>query len=246
MLGYVWSLWENNVALNQLHSDWYVLSWAAKWLGEADVMYQDQRFAANIEDDGELLHGIWNLLDAADIVVTQNGRAFDQKKLFARFIINGFKPPSSFKHVDTKVIAKRHFGFTSNKLEYLAEKLCARFRKLKHQRYPGFDLWRACLAGDQKAWEEMERYNRQDVLALEELYLKLHPWDNSVNHAVYYEAAAHVCRCGSRAFKLQGYAYTATGKYQRYRCKSCGAESRDRTNLLSDEKRATLRVETTK
>ena len=50
ILGYVWSLWEQNVGLNQIHSDWYVLSWAAKWLGDSadKIMYMDQRKAKNI------------------------------------------------------------------------------------------------------------------------------------------------------------------------------------------------------
>jgi len=55
----------------------------------------DQRYAKNIEDDSGILREIWKMLDEADIVITQNGRKFDQKKLNARFILNGFKPPSS-------------------------------------------------------------------------------------------------------------------------------------------------------
>ena len=79
MLGYIWKLWDNDVALNQLHTDWYILSWSAKWHGDDKVMYMDQRNAPNIEDDRKLLKGIWKLLDQADVVVTQNGKSFDQK-----------------------------------------------------------------------------------------------------------------------------------------------------------------------
>jgi len=244
LLAYVWRLWENNVALNQVHTDWYVLSWAAKWLHAPDVMYMDQRFAENIEDDGAILRALWELLDAADVVVTQNGKNFDQKKLFARFLLNGFQPPSSFKHIDTLEIAKRHFGFTSNKLEYMSDKICRKYRKLKHGRFPGFELWRSCLAGKLSAWTEMERYNRRDVLALEELWLKLAPWDGAVNFNLYHDDATHICRCGGADFKKQGWFYTETGKFQRYRCRACGAESRDRKNAFSKEKRASLHART--
>src|SRR5438270_11647207 len=118
MLGYVWSLWENNVSLDQLHSDWSVLSWSAKWLGDKpnQIMYADQRNAKNIDDDKRILKQIWQLLDEADIVITQNGKAFDHKKLNARFILQGLKPPSSYRIIDTMIIAKKHFAFTSNKL----------------------------------------------------------------------------------------------------------------------------------
>lgn len=93
IIGKVWSLWQNNVGLNQIVNDWYVLSWSAKWLHEDHVMYEDKRHSWNDEDDSVLLKGIWELLDEADIIVTQNGKKFDAKKLNARFIINGMSPP---------------------------------------------------------------------------------------------------------------------------------------------------------
>jgi hypothetical protein len=246
MLGYVWSLWDNNVALNQLHSDWYVLSWSAKWLHDpvSKVMYMDQRNAKNIEDDGDLLKKIWLLLDEADIVVTQNGKSFDVKKLNARFILNGFHPPSSYKHIDTKLIAKRHFGFTSNKLEYMSEKLCKKYKKLKHSKFSGFELWKQCLSGNLNAWKEMEQYNKHDVLALEELYTKLIPWDNSINFNLYHDDIRNQCKCGNSHFYKNGFYYTSLGKYQRYKCSQCGAESRDRDNLLSKEKINSLKNST--
>jgi len=241
MLGYVWSLWDNDVALSQLHTDWYILSWSAKWLHEDKVMYQDQRNAKNIEDDSKLLEGIWKLLDEADIVVTQNGKKFDQKKLNARFVINGFDPPSSYRHIDTKQIASRHFGFTSNKLEYMTDKLCTKFKKSKHAKFSGFSLWKECLAGNKEAWNEMKEYNNYDVLSLEELYKKIIPWDNSINFNVYNDNLTSVCTCGSVNFSKSGYHYTNTGKFQKYKCKDCGKEHKDRENLLSKEKRKSLR-----
>lgn len=236
ILGYVWRIWEQNVALNQIFQDWYVLSWAAKWLDEDEVLYMDQRFAEDIENDKDILRPIWRLLDEADVVITHNGKAFDSKKLNARFILQGMKPPSSYRHIDTKVIATKYFAFTSNKLEYLTDKLC-KTKKLKHGKYPGFELWKACLAGDVKAWDCMREYNERDVLALEELYRKLSPWDSSVSFSPYH--AEHVCKCGSRELKKWGWFYTNSGKFQRYKCKLCGAEFREKTSALSrDENRA--------
>jgi len=247
IMSYVWGLWDQNVSLNQIEQDWHVLSWAAKWLGEKKIMYQDQRNRlGTIEDDRELLEGIWKLLDEADIIVTQNGKTFDQKKLFARFILNGMKPPSSFKHIDTKQIASRHFAFTSNKLEYLTSNLCKKHKKLKTKKFPGFELWRACMYGDKNAWKEMERYNKQDVLSLEELYTKLIPWDNSINFALYTDKSVSVCSCGSKRIIKNGYTYTSLGKYQRFKCVSCGAESRSGHNEFSKEKRSSLLRKVTK
>lgn len=246
LLGYCWSIWEQNISLNMIHSDWYILSWSAKWLGSNDVMYMDQRKAKNVEDDSVLLKKIWELLDEADIVITQNGKHFDQKKLNARFIMNGFKPPSSYKHIDTKQIASKHFGFTSNKLEYMTDKLNVKYKKLKHTKFPGFEMWKECLAGNLEAWKEMETYNKHDVLSLEELYNKMIPWDNSINFNLYHDEEDHVCKCGSTSFIKNGYYFTSAGKYQRHKCKDCGAEVRDKENLFTKEKKASLKPDTPK
>lgn len=227
---YVWGLWDNNVALNQIKEDWSVLSWSAKWLGKKEVMYMDQRNAKNVRDDKKLLRAIWKLLDKADIVITQNGKSFDAKKLNARFVFHGFPPPSSYKHIDTKILAKKYFGFTSSKLEYMSAKLCTKYKKLDHKRFPGQELWTQCLKGNLAAWKEMERYNKHDVLSLEELYTKLIPWDNAVNFAVY-TGEAMVCSCGSRDFIRNGFFYSSVGKYQRYACSKCGAEHRNRKKV---------------
>jgi hypothetical protein len=202
----------------------------------------DQSKAKNIEDDKKILKAIWKLMDEADIIITQNGKAFDEKKLNARFILNGFPPPSSYKHIDTKTIAKKKFGFTSNRLEYMSDKLCKKYKKSKHAKFSGFELWSECLKGNKAAWKEMEHYNKYDVLALEELYNKMAPWDDSINFSLYNDKADHTCSCGSTKFQKNGYKYTKTGKYQRYKCVKCGSEARGRKSVLSKDKKASLLI----
>lgn len=242
ILAYVWNIWQQDIGLNQIKSDWFILAWAAKWLGDppSKIMYQDQRKAKNIEDDKKLLEGIWKLLDEADIIVTQNGRAFDEKRLNARFILNGFPPPSSFKHIDTKRIAKKRFAFTSTRLEYMSGKLNKKYKKQKHNEFAGFELWTECLKGNKKAWKSMEKYNKYDVLSLEELYQKFQPWDNTVNFDIYTDEVEPRCNCGSTKFKKNGFGYTSVGKFQRYVCTECGSERRSRKNLLSKEKKKSI------
>ena len=243
MLGYVWSLWDQNVALNQLKSDWHVLSYAAKWLFDPPnkIMYKDQRKAKDVSNDKEMLKGIWKLLDDCDVVITQNGKSFDVKKLNARFLEHGFQPPSSYKHIDTKTIASRHFKFTSNKLEYMTNKFNKKYKKLTNRKkFAGFELWKECLAGNLEAWKEMEKYNKYDVLSLEELYHILAPWDNTVNFALYTDDESYKCNCGSTDYRHKGYVYNSAGKYKRYKCASCGKETRGSINLFSKSKRASL------
>ncbi len=248
MLGYVWSLWDNNVSLDQIYKDWHILSWSAKWLNDppTKIMYADQRNAKDIENDKAILKKIWKLLDQADVVITQNGKSFDHKKLNARFVAHGFQPPSSYRHIDTLIIAKKHFAFTSNKLEYMSTQFNKKYTKLKSKKFPGFSLWLECLAGNKKAWREMERYNKYDVLALEELYRTLIPWDSSIDFSVYNEDDSIVCTCGGTTFRNKGYYYTNTSKFQRFKCLSCGKETRGRTNLFDKYKRASLRSGTSR
>lgn len=245
ILAYCWGLWDQTMALNQIKTDWHVLSWAAKWLDSNEMMYMDQRKAKNIEDDKITLEGIWKLLNEAEIVVTQNGDRFDLKKLNARFILNGMQPPSSFKSIDTLKLARKYFGFTSNKLEYLSKKLNVKYKKQDHKKFPGFELWKECLAGNIEAWKEMEKYNRYDVLSLEEVYKKLIPWGSPVNFNVYHDTENSVCSCGGADFRKNGFCYSKSGKYQRYECKQCGSELKDSgkgKNLLSKEKIKSLKT----
>lgn len=243
MVASVWALFDQNIGLNMVEKDWHVLSFCAKWLGDpaSKVIYKDQRGVKNIEDDSKLLKEIWKLLDEADVTITQNGDKFDIKKLNARFALAGMKPPSPFKSIDTCKIARRKFGFTSNKLEYLTDKLCTKYKKLKHKKFPGFELWKQALANNPEAWDEMEKYNTWDVLSLEELYGVLAPWDTTVNFSLYTDEENPRCNCGSTDFKKRGFNYAFASKTQRYQCSDCGAWSSSKTNLFTKAKRASLR-----
>lgn len=179
MVGHFWGLFDQNIGLNQIETDWHILSWAAKWLDDppSKVMYQDQRNSKDVTNDKKILESIRDLLNQADIVITQNGIKFDSKKLNARFLYHEIESPSSYRHRDTLRMAKRHFNLTSYKLEYMTDKFCKKYKKLKHKKFPGHELWRECLNGNKTAWKEMEKYNCHDVLATEELYNVLKQWD---------------------------------------------------------------------
>jgi len=240
IISYTWGIFDQNIGLNQIIQDWHLLSFAAKFKDEKKLHYKDQRNAKDITNDKPLLEEIWKLLDKADIVIGQNVKSFDIKKINARFITHGMKPPSSYKQIDTLLIARRKFGMTSNKLEHLSKVLCKK-KKSAHKKFAGFELWKECLKGNKAAWREMEMYNKADVEATEELYLKLQPFDNSFNPNLYTDTLNTVCACGSKNFVRNGHTYTSTGKFQRLTCKSCGAEVRSKANLLSKEKRKSLK-----
>lgn len=239
LISYTWGLFDQNVGLNQIKKDWHVLSFAAKWLGDSPkkIIYHDQSQMKDVSDDKKLMEKVWKLIDEADILLTQNGVSFDVKKLNARFLVHGLPPPSPVRHIDTLKIMRKNFALTSNKLEYATNLLNTKYKKLQHSKFAGFSLWAECLKGNKEAWKEMKKYNCYDILSLEELYHKLRVWDNSINFSAYNDNEKHTCSCGHTEFESRGFSYSATGKYQRLKCKKCGKWGRSRVNLLTKEKR---------
>ncbi len=239
---YTWGLFDQNVGLNQIKTDWHLLSWAAKWYGEPEskVMYMDNSKAKDITDDKELVEGLSKLLNETDIIITQNGEEFDIKKLNARAVINGLPPIKPCKSTDILKESRKVFKFTSHKLEYMTDQLNTKYKKLKHEKYPGFELWSAILAGDKNAWKEMKTYCVHDVLATEEAYTVIRGWIKTQNLACYIDDAVTRCKCGSDKLEKRGYACTEAGKYQIFRCKECGKWPRSPVNLLSADKKKSL------
>lgn len=243
---YVWSLWKQNVGLNQIKKEWCILSFCAKWLGSEEIIYKDSSQRRDKEEDKHLLRALWKLLDKADIIIAHNGKSFDVRKIQARFFLEGFPPPSPFKVIDTLIETRKQFAMTSAKLEFLTDKMC-KTRKSKHKAFAGFELWAECLKGNPAAWAEMKEYNIVDVLALEEYYLILRPWITGHPNLGNYDADAAsgpLCpNCGAtEGVHRRGLKQTQVGQYPRYHCTGCGAWSRGRLMLNSKAQRANLLV----
>ena len=234
---YVWSRWKQNVYLDQTISEWFMLTWSAKWL------FSDKVISARLtseealkENDKRITKELWELVNEADILVAHNGNSFDIPKINTRFLLNGLPPTKPFQSIDTKVIAAKQFGFSSNKLDALA-----RYFGFKVKLDTDFELWDKCLRGDETSLMYMEEYNQHDVVLLEEVYLKLRPWiKNHPNMGLYLEADTPVCgNCGSSELKEDGEYFTQVGRYRVYRC-ACGALSRVRVSNVPKNKRNVL------
>ena len=195
-----------------------------------------QGYKKGSEDDSKLVKELWHLLDRAEIVVAQNGDAFDLKKINARFAYHNLPPPSPYRTVDTLKVARRYFAFSSNKLDHLGASL-GLGRKLEHE---GFPLWKRCMAGDSKAWKKMKAYNKQDVLLLEKVYYRFLPWIKNHPNLDNYSDGTCCPKCGSKSLQKRGYLHTNTTKYARICCMSCGGWSRSPVNV--NEKRPLINL----
>lgn len=227
--GAVWGVWKQNVNWAGLDiKDKFLLSWAAKWLNDdyiySDALYRHKKvYRSDPTDDSAICATLGELLEEADVVVAHNGDRFDIKRLKTRFLLNGMPPPSPFLTIDTLKIAKREFAFASNRLDHLGE-LLGVGRKIKTD----FELWTNVVdKHDVKAFEEMVAYNEQDVLLLEDVYLKLRPYNTKAFNMT--RDGVPACNsCGDRGLQRYGWRHTPTGKYQKFKCTNCGHVQRSR------------------
>lgn len=158
-VGAVWGLYEQNVA-HTLREP-YMISFAWKWLDEKQThvlaLPDFPLFKKDQKSDRELVKELWKLFNEADVIIAHNGNSFDQKWTYARFIVNGMKPPSPAKYIDTKLVAKAKFRFNSNSLNNLG-KYFGIGSKIDTG---GIMLWVDCIENNIKSsWAKMCKYNK--------------------------------------------------------------------------------------
>ena len=168
--------------------------------------------------------------------MAHNGDRFDLPTFNARCLLHGLPMPGPRKSIDTLKIAKNKFRFPSNALGALAQYL-----GLEQQKQDvSFALWKRVMEGDAQALEEMAVYCSQDVATLEEVYLKLRPYDSRhPNVAIRGDLSVPRCpKCGSHhVVKTDRTVQTNVSLFEHYRCNSCGTNLRGRTNLLGKDSR---------
>ena len=223
MLGYSWDIWKEQGSMKFIVKDWYMLCWCVKWLDDKKVISRSlpdfKEYKKDKTFDRPLVSSLWEILNQADVVVTQNGVKFDIPKINAKFIEHGIAPVSPFKSVDTCLIARKIFGFSSNKLDDLGKILNVGVKI----ETGGFDLWKECINGNLKAWKKMVRYCSNDVLLLEKVYKKMLPFISSHPNRNIFDGTRGNCpKCGSNHLVKRGERISISGKKQQYQCKECG------------------------
>lgn len=236
---FVWGLWKQRISPENVLKDWFIISWAAKWLFSpdlfGDVVTPKESLA---RDDERILSSLWDLLDETDIIVAHNGSGFDIPKINTRLLYNGFTPPSDYKVIDTLSAARKNFSFSSNKQDYITKQL-----GLPEKLDAPYEMWKECVKGDSTALKTMLEYNMGDVVGLEEMYVRLRPWiKNHPNLSYYVTTEEPVCpKCGSAQLSWDTRSYsTTTGIYRRFRCDNCHSVGRGSENLATTTKRKAI------
>jgi len=212
---FVWGLFNQNIGLSQLISPSAPICFAAKWLGEKEIMFH----AEWIDGHEKMIEAAHSLLSEADAVVGYNSDGFDLKKLRGEFLLQGLPPPPPVTSIDLLKSVKK-LGYQSNKLAFVGDHLSIG-QKVENE---GFGLWKKVGEGDEKAQKRMQVYCIGDVKLTEDLYLTLRPYIH--NHPHLGEAGSDTCgACGSSDLQHRGSTRTKAYIAQRLFCKDCGSWS---------------------
>jgi uncharacterized protein YprB with RNaseH-like and TPR domain len=221
---YTWGLWDQNVGISQIIRPGQVFAFAAKWLGEKEVLFHSD----HADTHAGMVAVAHRLLSEADVVVTYNGISFDIPHMQREFLLAGLAPPKPYKQIDLMRVAKKQFKFASNKLDYISQQLGIG-HKTHHE---GFGLWVRCMKGEDAAWKKMATYAMQDVRLTEKLYHFLLPWLTAVPHMGQMAGTSHSCwACGGDKLERDGVAFAFVTSYRLYQCKNCHAWVRGSTKL---------------
>lgn len=193
----------------------------AKTVSSVTVLDDPKRYRANPHDDFHVIKTLHEVLSRADVLVAHNGDNFDMKFVEARMLIHGLPPLPPIIKIDTLKVAKSRFLFNANSLNYLGKIL-----KVGMKVHTSLGLWLRVLNGEADAVKEMVKYNKQDVVLLERVFLKLQPYiDSHVNRHLY--GGTGCPRCGSLKVQSRGVHRAISNVYQRYCCNECGGWFRE-------------------
>lgn len=203
----------------------HVLCVGYKWEGDKKVTLLSllDYPGKNLNDDRVLLKAFEKIYLQADLIIYQYGEYFDLPFLRTRLLINNCKPLPTAAQVDTWRICRFKLKFGSNRLDTVAEILGCPYKKTPVKR----TQWADARIGDKKAFAYVLDHCKKDILVLEWVYKKIRPvWDK---HPKIVEGdPLRICTiCGGHMTSL-GVRLTELGKYQRLRCKKCGASKKGR------------------
>ena len=183
------------------------------------------------------------MINESDVIVTYNGKRFDWGVLCTRALAYGLPPIKKVPHIDLFQDTKA-FRFPSRSMQAVSM-------------YLGLDgkiatsggmLWERCAdwwnrTECEEALEEMEIYNRQDIVATRDLHYRLQGWGSTVNvgnvvNQLTEDDALRCVHCGSdKISEMNKMAFTASSSFPLYRCDE--ADCRGISRLTANGKRLT-------
>lgn len=243
MEAWVFGIWNVNVGGNRIkkHSHLLSNSWAFN-----DEPPQGIRLTPEQVRDGDDLMVVVDTIKAiekADLIVTFNGRKFDEKVLNTRALHHGLPSIRYPKHIDLMQEVKKKFRFPSNSMQNISMYLGLEGKLATS----GSRLWERCAEWYypeecDKALEEMLVYGLRDIDSTRDLHKRLQGWFKSpvnigmmtkeINGTNTKDNHTLLCpHCASEDVdKLGSKAYTSTMSYDIYRCSNSSCRGLSRSN----------------
>ena len=166
-LGIFWRAgYRQNISYENIVKERAVICIAWKWAKDKTVK---SAVWDKDQNDKGVLEAFLEDAHVADELVAHNGDKFDLPWVKTRCLFHGLQTFPRYKTIDTLQWSRRNFYFNSNRLDYIG-----RFLGIGGKLETKDGLWRdVLLRDDRKRLAEMERYNKRDVVLLEQVYDKL-------------------------------------------------------------------------
>lgn len=215
--------WDLNAFKNRrIHPD-MVTEWprticvAWQFYGTAKV-----EFASEWGDGREqMLRRVWDAYDQADVLYGHNVDRFDTRNLNAEWLTLGLVPPSPLKIIDTLKEARKTFGFESNTLASLTQRLGIDTKTDKY----AVDMARAAVAGSVTDQRRLKAYNVGDIHASREFVDRIRGWIPTHPHDLIgrIDDRPTCNQCWGDNLEPNGIKLAQQITYKLFRCKDCGA-----------------------
>jgi len=192
---------------------------AYKWAHEKTIHLLDS--GLKFEKEAKLIKDFDAIVGEADVVLAHNGDHFDQKHFNTARLMHRLPPVLWPSSEDTLKVLRKNFNLPSNRLDYVSKRLTGRGKA-----DVSYSDWINIVEHQcQKSRDKMFKYCKRDVQALDDIAKIILPYVTTTISRAITRADPLTCSnpvCTAPNIIKYGLMTTLRGKFQKYRCTSCG------------------------
>jgi len=170
----------------------------------------------------DLVNDVAKKMQDIDVLLSYYGKGYDIPFLNSKMLEYKLAPLPNTPHIDIYWTAKSNFSLSRKSMQNVAY-----FSQVAHEK-SGVEgrLWKAAMAGNQKALRQIEIHNIADIEVLRDVYIELRPYVRT--HPYVNRQDSGACRfCGVSALQKRGlYVTHIKNDQQRVHCQNCGSWDR--------------------